>query len=746
MSYLADIKHIFSGISFKSKYEKRFVVEWGVTTIITLLFLGLFVSWPLVLTAGNLIYDRLEALREVKPSNQIAIIALDDKSIDALGGWPLSRLHYAKMLQKLADTNNQPKRIAFDLLFLDETTADSELAKQMQRHQVVLPLEFRYRPDAYRRQAILPTQAIQTANPQYGHIQISYDADGLIRGSRVYEEGARHFALALWGREVHLNNPYQRFPMVDPKVGFKTYALSDVLSDRFNAALLKDKYVLVGAMAASLGDRYPTIYSGVSDAGSPGVEINASLLNALMNGDLISQANTWQIYLFSGICLLIVLLGLLTLSPAGEIALTLAVMLIMLLLSGLILRFGNVWLNPVPGLLVIALVKPIWAWRRMEMINHFMRDKSEDLKRLDGDHALPTKEYQQSSRSSFVQYTQMLTEAIQSANERLNFLALVISEIPEAVLIADESGRVMRFNQKMEAIFAASDLHQQSMTHLFDKLTVFSQEKVDELMSRLYSEERFAAMDKHGVMREFRMRVLPLPVSAVSHWRLMMMVDITDLVNLQKQRDRTLAILTHDMRTPVASILAVCRNASENTVNLVSNVQKHSHFLLALMDDFILSIRAESDKYRIEETLVETLLDEAIYQVKELMQNRTMTIHYQPSEPVFLAVDGRLMTRVIVNLLANAIRYGASGTQVAIETSVVNEQTAAPTLTIAISNLVGGADDVKLSAPEHKGFGMGLDFIQTVVKKHDGQFRQFIPAEQGMAARVEIDLPCTLLH
>ena len=173
----------------------------------------------------------------------------------------------------------------------------------MQRHRVVLPLEFRYRPDAHRRQAILPAQAIQAANPQYGHIQISYDADGLIRGSHIYEEGARHFALALWGEEVHLDDTYQRFPMVDPKVGFKTYALSDVLSERFNGALLKDKYALVGAMAASLGDRYPTIYSGVSDAGSPGVEINASLLNALMHGDLISQASTWQIYLFSLICL-----------------------------------------------------------------------------------------------------------------------------------------------------------------------------------------------------------------------------------------------------------------------------------------------------------------------------------------------------------------------------------------------------------------------------------------------------------
>jgi K+-sensing histidine kinase KdpD len=160
-----------------------------------------------------------------------------------------------------------------------------------------------------------------------------------------------------------------------------------------------------------------------------------------------------------------------------------------------------------------------------------------------------------------------------------------------------------------------------------------------------------------------------------------------------------------------------------------------------MMDDFILCIRAEAEQYRLEETLFETLLDEALYQIKELMQSRQMTIAIQASEmPAFVQVDSRLMTRVIVNLLGNAIRYGAAGSQV--EMAVTNiESTAGTRVELTISNVVGDQSNIDYDSPENQGFGMGLEFIQTVIKKHSGSFEQRIPAAQGDTAKVIISLP-----
>jgi K+-sensing histidine kinase KdpD len=108
--------------------------------------------------------------------------------------------------------------------------------------------------------------------------------------------------------------------------------------------------------------------------------------------------------------------------------------------------------------------------------------------------------------------------------------------------------------------------------------------------------------------------------------------------------------------------------------------------------------------------------------------------------PAFVQVDSRLMTRVIVNLLGNAIRYGSLGSKV--QMAVANiESPAGARVELTISNLVGDQSNIDHDSPENQGFGMGLEFIQTVIKKHGGSFEQFIPKAQGDTAKVIISLP-----
>lgn len=334
----------------------------------------------------------------------------------------------------------------------------------------------------------------------------------------------------------------------------------------------------------------------------------------------------------------------------------------------------------------------------------------------------------------------------ESRSDRLNSLTLIMDEIPEAVLLTDESGNIMKHNQRVEEIFHHEDLDGCPLASFLNRFGVFSSEKIGQLVGGLYAEERFAILDKNGFLREFRMRILPIPIGISMYWRLIMLVDITDFVNLQKQRDKTLAILTHDMRTPVASMLAVCRNASETKGDLINSVQKHAFSLLGMIDDFISSIRADAEQYKTEEVLIETLLDEAIYQVKELMNSRGMGIEYRSITPAFVNVDTRLMTRVLVNLLGNAIRHGKTGSQVTVQCNTTQEK---DMVSITICNLVGDTSE-EILLPEQKGFGMGLEFIHTVIKKHHGIISQSIPpydasSGQVLEAKIEITLPCSLL-
>lgn len=100
-----------------SRDEQRFYLEWVVVAVLALSTLSLVTVMQWGMAPGHIVYDQFHRWRAPLPSNDIVIIGIDDASLDELGGWPLKRKVYADLLQKLADTNNLPKAIGFDILF-----------------------------------------------------------------------------------------------------------------------------------------------------------------------------------------------------------------------------------------------------------------------------------------------------------------------------------------------------------------------------------------------------------------------------------------------------------------------------------------------------------------------------------------------------------------------------------------------------------------------------------------------------
>ena len=121
--------------------------EWFVTIAISVSLLAFLVFGDVAKSMGNVLYDHLMRLHGFKTNPDIVIVAVDDRSLSEIGGWPLRRNHYTQLLHALDDDRYRPKVIGFDFLFLDRTPDDVELANAMQRFHTVLPLEFRIQED-----------------------------------------------------------------------------------------------------------------------------------------------------------------------------------------------------------------------------------------------------------------------------------------------------------------------------------------------------------------------------------------------------------------------------------------------------------------------------------------------------------------------------------------------------------------------------------------------------------------------
>lgn len=715
--------------------KSRLQREWFYTAGLALTLLAILIFTRISLPLGNVLYDHFIRLQGFQASRNIVIVAIDDTALSELGGWPMKRSVYVDFLKQLDSSETRPKAIAFDLLFLDPSPDDKALAAQLKRLPSVLPLAFqRDEAQPLNLHATLPVQAI-AESAVLGHINLTFDEDGVIRGFKPTEQTWPHLSLAMHG--LGSSNPirnevrdtYRRFRMVDPRVGFPIVSLSQVLHDQGIASLLKDNYVLVGVTAPSLGDRYPTLYSGKNNASTPGVEILASILNASLQDSFVRMPSQGLIFLLSAAGLMLMLRGLVRLTPRQAIGLTLAVVTVSLLLSYATLIYANVWFDPTALILVALVLHPLWAWRRLEVLVYFLQDKAMGLNQLKSlTHAAQPI---QGSKDVVLHYTRVLDQALEWAQAELQFLTAIVDEIPDAIAIFDSQDALLLCNRRMQKLFDASYLRLGvSLANMAINLKLPSTPD----WKNNNAQDLFGLDTQLGV-RDFYLKTSRIHLSDLrGDIGLLIWVDVTEIRQSQVQRDQTLQFLSHDMRTPLASILALTQTtANANGIDGRKIVQ-HANALLGMMDDFILSISAQAQQYKLSSVLLDHLINDAIEQVADLANAKQIRV-VDDSETLdlFAQVQPRLMVRVLVNVLFNAIKFAPRQSTIHIKvTEKANESAPSRWIAIHICNQVdeeGSALEFTQALPS---FGLGLNFVETVIKKHHGKITRHLP-EKGNA-------------
>lgn len=729
--------------------DRRFLIEWLILVLGALLCMSFIIFYDRVIPLDNVMYDQVQRTKPARQTNKIILVTVDDRAIKELGGWPLSRSVYAQFLEKLADTNNFPQAIGLDILFIDPTEKDNELGKQIARHNVTLPVEIRFDSETQNYNVVLPPNDLSFGTTNITHINVAFDEDGVIRGSNLVESGIPHLAFSMAGHNVTPEieaQPYRRFNLINPNTGFPTVSLSDVLQPNFPISIFKDKYVLIGATAPSLGDHYPSVFAGKQKVGTPGVVFHASLLNDILNDRLIKNASKTTLVIVNGLALIIVLLGILTLSPTRELILTVSIVAGVGLISALLLLEFDYWLNPTSLFIVTLLIKPVWAWRRMRMIVIFIRHRADQLASLKVGNQ--KKRRFQFSRDSVLQYSNILDQAIQSTRNRLGNLEKIVNRLPEAMLVVTERNQLVLANQKFQDYFYINEFDDSLDLEQLLARWNYTVQDIENILLQPPGQTYLTIQDEDGTSQRFMLKRVEYEYDIDTKLFLLMFISVTDLLRFQAQRDRTLQLLSHDMRTPVASVIALCRKliATKHSTDLIEptvhQIGGHSKRLLSMMDDFILSIRADDSHYNFVPALFETILDEAIHFIKDLAEEKQMKIKIeQPENPVFIDAEIRLIERVLVNLLVNAIRYGRPGQPITIRVEdILGRDDRARIRCTVINQIATAVPDQEIEIKE-KGFGLGLEFVEHVIRKHHGAIHRDINGTEASIARVYIELP-----
>ncbi|MFW7340743.1 CHASE2 domain-containing protein [Pollutimonas sp. H1-120] len=227
---------------------------------------------------------------------------------------------------------------------------------------------------------------------------------------------------------------------------------------------------------------------------------------------------------------------------------------------------------------------------------------------------------------------------------------------------------------------------------------------------------------------------------------------IAQLRTAHRKRDETLRFLSHDMRAPQASILALTQLQQNPETALpqkefLRRIDVYAGRTLGLVDGFVQLARAEAaplSRQRID--LVE-LVGQCIDEFWAQARQRSINIHFsRHPDAAWVTGDLSLLQRACCNLLDNAIKFSADHTLVIC--SIERDKEA---WLLAVQDHGRGmkADQqAALFMPfsriaqeamgNPQGTGLGLAFVATVVKRHGGSIAVESREEAGSTFQLRL--------
>lgn len=248
------------------------------------------------------------------------------------------------------------------------------------------------------------------------------------------------------------------------------------------------------------------------------------------------------------------------------------------------------------------------------------------------------------------------------------------------------------------------------------------------------------------------------------YW-LMTAADVTEIRLAQRQREEALAFLSHDLRSPMVSILALIRSNPSDSEKLsveaqkeklLNQIESYAIRSLNVSEQFVQLSRVENsedmDTYEVE---LSTIATNALEQVFEQGAAKNVQLVFDDrvdDDGLWMKGNGELLERAFVNLLTNAVKYSPANTKVTLRVGLDANQDACCAV-IDQGYGIPAVDIDRVFEPYYRskvreivvqrGSGLGLRFVKTVVERHGGQVG--VVSEPTKGSTFTVKFPASVL-
>lgn len=353
--------------------------------------------------------------------------------------------------------------------------------------------------------------------------------------------------------------------------------------------------------------------------------------------------------------------------------------------------------------------------------------------------------------SAFDTINNELKENLNETTRQKKQMETILLHMTDGIIAFNIEGKIIHINPAAKTFLNLKD--EADFQEIFSKYNVdINLEKIIYLENWTSSEQKINVDDRtiNLFFAPFR-NENEIPAGLI-----VVIQDITEHVKLDTMRKRFVADVSHELKTPITSIMGYSETLLESEVDEATNrkflerISIEANRMANLVSDLLTLSRYDRSKAKIEKTefdlgeLVKYTFEGLEFEMKKKEQNGECFV---TSNVPLVYADRNGVERVIINILSNAIKYTPEEGTIKVYVGFVYNDAYIKIIDTGIGIPKEDLDKIferfyrvdKARTREMGGTGLGLSIAKEILDQNDGMID--IKSEIGKGTEVVIRIP-----